>query len=154
MDHHNVILTLKCLEKPMQWSTFLIKSSPHTIHPSCSLSMPILTFATPSTYASCLTDWLAGWLAGFFTLFGTTHLVPCSLHAFSACTALARGSITFKSYGTLLTIIKRKTWLAFLSKASWMLNFLSAPYYRLFQHLTPILSSPSIPPHSSSPATS
>lgn len=64
VDHRNVILTLKSLEKPMEHiPNHKVPLTP-SIHPSCSLSMPILTFATPSTY-SMLVVWLTGRLAAW-----------------------------------------------------------------------------------------
>ena len=55
-----------------------------------------------------LTLWSA-FLIGFFTFFRTANLVPCSLDTFSARTALSRGSISFTSSGTLLTVMHTKT---------------------------------------------
>lgn len=79
VDHHNVILTLKSLEKPMEHiPNHKVPLTP-SIHPSCSLSMPILTFATPSTY-SMLVVWLTGRLASshFFAqhIWSLVHYMP------------------------------------------------------------------------------
>lgn len=62
VDHHNVILTLKCLEKPMQWSKFLITKFP-SHHPSILLPFNAHLNLCNSFHLCLLSDWLAGWLA-------------------------------------------------------------------------------------------
>ena len=42
---------------------------------------------------------------GFFSFFRTANLVPCSLDSFSPHQVLSRGSITFTSSGTLITVM-------------------------------------------------
>lgn len=48
-------------------------------------------------------------LVGFFSFFRTANLVPRSLDSFSPQQVLSRGSITFTSSGTLITVTRTKT---------------------------------------------